>query len=159
MRSFWRVTISSPRLAVPVAIRTPSRVDPASCDELGTTAPRELIGGRVVARHEEERCVVLASVRPGPERVVDHLLAAPARDPVVADVGGEDRRFPLAQAERSRGLPRVVETPHGFQLVRAVIGDKRAEDPTGSDRTRSSHTFVSRNRACLQGEVGPRERT
>jgi len=28
----------------------------------------------------------------------------------------------------------VVETPHGFQLVRAVIGDKRAEDATGSDR-------------------------
>jgi hypothetical protein len=43
--------------------------------------------------------------------------------------------------------------------VRAVIGDKRAEDAAGSDRTRSSHTFVSRNRACLQGEVGPRERT
>jgi hypothetical protein len=43
--------------------------------------------------------------------------------------------------------------------VRAVIGDKRAEDATGSDRTRSSHTFVSRNQACLQGEVGCGEST
>jgi hypothetical protein len=43
--------------------------------------------------------------------------------------------------------------------LRAVVADDRAEDAARPDRTRSSHTFVSRNQACLQGEVGCGEST
>jgi hypothetical protein len=54
------------------------------------------------------------------------------------------------------GLAQVVgESPELFGVAFGEGGERS----TGADRTRSSHTFVSRNRACLQGEVGPRERT
>lgn len=51
-------------------------------------------------------------------------------------------------------LPAIVR-----KLDRTEALDESGERSPGGDLTRSSHTFVSRNRACLQGEVGPRERT
>jgi len=52
--------------------------------------------------------------------------------------GGRRRRGSTVPPRASRSEAAAShawwETPHGFQLVRAVIGDKRAEDAAGSDR-------------------------
>ena len=49
----------------------------------------------------------------------------------------------------------VGESPEMFGMAFS----KCSERATRADGTRSSHTFVSRNQACLQGEVGCGEST
>ena len=98
-------------------------------------------------------------VLPRREGAIDHLGAAAALETAVPEVGGEDRWVSVAEVERGRGLPGVAEAADGFELMSAVVADERAEDAARLDRTRSSHTFVSRNQACLQGEVGCGEST
>ena len=133
--------------------------DVAAGNELGTTTARQLLCRRVVACHKEERPAGAVRVLPRREGAIDHLGSAATLEPAVTKVGREERRVPFSEAERGRGLPGVAEAADGFELLRAVVADERSEDAARPDRSRSSHTFVSRNRACLQGEVGPRERT
>ncbi len=81
-------------------------VDLATRHEIGSTAARELFRGGVVAGHEEERVPRVACVPPCPERGVEHQLAAPARDPIVTLVGGEDRRVACQVPEVLDGATR-----------------------------------------------------
>ncbi len=98
-------------------------------------------------------------VLPRREGAIDHLGSAAALEPAVTEVGKQDRRVPFSEVERRRSLPGVAEATDSFELSRAVVADDRAENAARPDRTRSSHTFVSRNQACLQGEVGCGEST
>jgi hypothetical protein len=82
--------------------------------------------------------------------------ASVARIP--ADGGSEVAISELSERDAFGGVVLAQVVGKRPELFGVAFGEGR-ERTTGTDGTRSSHTFVSRNQACLQGEVGCGEST
>jgi len=77
---------------------------------------------------------------------------------IPADGGGDVAVSELTERDAFGGVVLAQVVGERPELLRMAFGEG-GERATGADGTRSSHTFVSRNQACLQGEVGCGEST